>query len=264
MLFSYYLNRAPEAARADGMDKTNVGKLTPATTLSVIVPCCNEERYLRTRVEKLLDIADDQLALELIIVDDKSRDGSPDIARRLEETHPEITVLVHDKSRGKGAALATGFKHATGSIVAVHDGDPEYDPHDLKPLVVPIIEGKADVVLGSRFPATGKHRSAYFWQSLTNKGLTLISTIFSGLNLTDMEGCYKVFRREIVQAISLEEERFGLQPEIAAKVSQVRVLIFDMGVSYYVTIHLPKAVEPLHKRAYSPGHQLKAWIAHRF
>ncbi|MGA2108021.1 MAG: glycosyltransferase family 2 protein [Syntrophorhabdales bacterium] len=245
------------------MDKANVGKLTPGATLSVIMPCYNEEQLLQARIEKLLDIKDDQLALEVIVVDDKSRDRSLDVARRLEETHPEITVLAHDKSRGKGAALATGFKHATGSIVAVHDTDQEYNPRDLKRLVVPIIEGKADVVLESRFPAMGEDRIIYFWYSLLNKGLTLISNMFSELSLTYMESCYKVFRREIIQAIGIEEERFGFEPEIVDKVSEVRVLIFEMGVSYYITIHVPKAPETREKRAYSQGYQLKAWMANR-
>jgi glycosyltransferase involved in cell wall biosynthesis len=245
------------------MDKASVGKLTPGTTLSVIVPCYNEEQLLQTRIEKLLDIKDDQLALEVIVVDDKSRDRSLDVARRLEETHPEITVLAHDKSRGKGAALATGFKHATGSIVAVHDADQENNPRDLKRLVVPIIEGKADVVLESRFPATGEDRIIYFWYSLLNKGLTLISNMFSDPSLTYMESCYKVFRREIIQAIGIEEERFDFEPEIVDKVSEVRVLIFEMGVSYYITIHVPKAPETREKRVYSQGYQLKAWMANR-
>lgn len=245
------------------MDKASVGKVTPGTTLSVIVPCYNEGQYLQTRVEKLLDIKDDQLALEVIIVDDKSRDRSLDIASRLEETHPEITVLAHDKSKGKGAALATGFKYATGSVVAVHDTDPDYDPRDLKPLVVPIIEGKADLVLGSRFFTTGEHRSIYFRYSLLNKGLSLISNMFSDFDLTDMESCYKVFRRDIIQAIRIKDEKFGFEPEIVAKVSQVRVLIYDMGLSYYVTIHVPKPLETTEERAHSQGYQLKARMAHR-
>jgi glycosyltransferase involved in cell wall biosynthesis len=212
--------------------KASVGKQTPGTTLSVIVPCYNEEQYLQTCIEELLKIEDDRLALEVIIVDDKSRDRSLDIARRLEETHPEITVLAHDKNRGKGAALATGFKHATGSTVAVQDADLEYDPRDLKRLVGPIIEGKADVVFGSRFLTAGEHLVTHFWHSLLNKALTLLSNLFSDLNLTDMETCYKVFRREIIQAIRIEEERFGFEPEIVAKVSQMRVRIFEMGISY--------------------------------
>ena len=242
------------------MDKASVGKLTPGTTLSVIVPCFDEEQYLQTRVEKLLDIEDDQLALEVIIVDDTSRDGSLDVARRLEEGHPEIRVIAHDKRRGKGAALVTGFEYAAGSIVAVHDAGPDYDPRDLKRLVVPIIEGKADVVLGSRFLTTGEHRSIYFRYSLLNKGLTLISNMFSDLDFNDMESCYKVFRRDIIHTIRMKEERFGFEPEIVANVSQVRVLIFEMGRSYYITIHVPKAPETSEKRVYSRGYQLKAWM----
>ena len=263
MLFAHRLDCGLERQGVEGMDKASAGKVTPGTTLSVIVPCYNEGQYLRTRVEKLLDIGDDQLALEVIIVDDESRDRSLDIATRLEETHPEVTVLAHDKSRGKGAALATGFKYATGSVVAVYDADPEYDPRDLKRLVVPIIEGKADVVLGSRFFTTGEHRSIYFWYSLLNKGLSNISNMFSDFNLSDMESCYKVFHRDIIQAIRIKDDKFGFEQEIVGKVSQVRVLIYDMGLSYYVTIHVPKPLETAEERAHSQVYQLKAWMARR-
>ncbi len=202
-------------------------------TLSLIVPCYNEEQYLEECIETVLKIQDRNFRLEIIIVDDKSTDRSLEVARRLENTHPEIRVLRHERNRGKGAALRTGFNHATGDIVAVQDADLEYDPKDLKRLIVPIVEGRADVVLGSRFLSSGEHRVLYFWHSMLNKFLTFVSNMFSDLNLTDMETCYKVFRREVIQAVNIEEDRFGFEPEIVAKVAQMRVRIVEMGISYY-------------------------------
>ena len=155
------------------------------------------------------------------------------IAQRLSQKYSEIQVLQHQQNQGKGAALQTGFQQATGEIVAIQDADLEYDPRDLKRMVVPIVNDKADVVLGSRFATGGAHRVLYFWHSLGNKFLTLLSNMFSDLNLTDMECCYKVFRREIIQAITIRESRFGIEPELVAKVAQMRVRIFEMGVSYF-------------------------------
>ena len=140
--------------------------------------------------------------------------------------------MAHDANRGKGAALQTGFQRATGQIVAVQDADLEYDPADLKRMIVPILNDDADVVFGTRFSTSGAHRVLYFWHSVGNKFLTLLSNMFSDLNLTDMECCYKVFRREIIQAINIRESRFGVEPELVAKVAQMRVRIFEMGVSY--------------------------------
>jgi len=219
------------------VDKANPEEEGTRTKLSVIVPCYNEEQHLQASVENLLGIQDSWLALEVIIVDDKSTDRSLDIARQLAQRHSEIMVLSHEKNSGKGAALATGFRHATGSIIAVHDADLEYDPYDLKKLVVPIIQGKADVVFGSRFLTASERRVTHFWHSVINKALTILSNMFSNLNLTDMETCYKVFRREITQAIRIEEARFGFEPEIVAKVSQMKVPIFEMGISYNGRTH---------------------------
>ena len=200
--------------------------------LSIVVPCFNEAQTLERCLQHVLKIQDESLSLEIIIVDDCSTDNSLKIANALAKSFPEITVLCHEQNRGKGAALQTGFQHATGQIVAIQDADLEYDPADLKRMVTPIADNKADVVLGSRFASGGAHRVLYFWHYLGNKFLTLLSNMFSDLNLTDMECCYKVFRREIIQKINIRESRFGVEPELVAKVAQLRVRIFEMGVSY--------------------------------
>ena len=201
--------------------------------LSIVVPCYNESRTLHRCIERVLGIADEALSLEVIIVDDCSTDGSLAIARELAGSHEQIMVLTHEKNRGKGAALSTGFKSATGDFVAVQDADLEYDPKDLRRILVPLVNGDADVVLGSRFLSPGAHRVLYYWHCLANHFLTILSNMFSDLNLTDMECCYKVFRRDVIQRIDIQEERFGFEPEIVAKVAQMRLRIFEVGVSYY-------------------------------
>ncbi len=204
------------------------------TRLTTVIPCYNERSTLEHCVERVLSIADEQLSLEVIIVDDKSGDGSLEIATELARKYPEqIVVIAHDKNQGKGAALRTGFARATGDFVCVQDADLEYDPSDLKRLLQPLISGKADVVLGSRFLTTGEHRVLYFWHSMGNRILTLLSNMFTDLNLTDMECCYKVFRRDVIQGIEIREDRFGFEPEIVAKVAHLRLRIYEMGVSYY-------------------------------
>lgn len=200
--------------------------------LTVVIPCYNEERTLKECVERVLAIADDYLSLEVFIIDDCSGDNSLSIAKELESEHAEITVYHHEKNMGKGAALRTGFEAAKGDFVAVQDADLEYDPRDLKKLLVPLIEGNADVVFGSRLMTTGAHRVLYFWHSLGNRFLTFISNMFTDLNLTDMETCYKVFRREVIQGIDICENRFGFEPEIVAKVAHKRLRIYEMGISY--------------------------------
>jgi len=202
------------------------------TKLSVIIPCFNEERTLKRCVERVMEISDENLSLEIIIVDDASTDNSLAVGRELEREHQEISVLHLDSNQGKGAALRAGFKKATGDFVAVHDADMEYDPMDLKRLLVPLINNRADVVLGSRFLSTGAHRVLYFWHYLGNRFLTFFSNMFTDLNLTDMETCYKVFRREIIQSIDIKENRFGFEPEIVAKIAHMRLRIFEMGISY--------------------------------
>jgi glycosyltransferase involved in cell wall biosynthesis len=169
----------------------------------------------------------------VIIVDDHSNDDSYLFALDLERNYSEIKVIRHEKNFGKGAALRSGFKVASGDYVAVQDADLEYDPNDLKRLLDPLIEGKADVVLGSRFLSPGAHRVLYFWHFMGNRFLTFLSNMFTDLNLTDMETCYKVFRRDIIQNIDIEENRFGFEPEIIAKIAQLRLRIFEIGISYY-------------------------------
>ncbi len=200
--------------------------------LSLVIPCYNEEKTLEACVEKVIAIADDFLELELIIVDDCSKDQSRLVAKRLSERIPGLVLMHHDVNKGKGAALRTGIAAATGDFVAIQDADLEYDPMDLKRLLVPLRNGEADVVLGSRFLSHGYHRVLDFWHSLGNRFLTLLSNMLTDLNLTDMETCYKVFRREVIQAIEIEEDRFGFEPEVVAKIAQQRLRIYEMGISY--------------------------------
>ena len=202
-------------------------------TLSVVVPCYNEQATLAACVQSLLEIQDADLSLEIIIVDDGSSDDSTTVAQALSAEHAEVRLVRHEKNMGKGAALRTGFGEANGDFVAVQDADLEYEPQDLKRLLGPLRSGVADVVLGSRFLSHGAHRVLYFWHSLGNAFLTLVSNIFTDLNLTDMETCYKVFRREVIQAIEIEEDRFGVEPEVVAKVARMRVRIYEMGISYH-------------------------------
>ena len=201
--------------------------------LSVVIPCFNEEQTLRACLENLFDIADENLSLEIIIVDDCSTDQSFSIATELVENYSEIKLLRHERNKGKGAALRSGFAKATGDFVAVQDADLEYDPIDLKRLLIPLINDDADVVLGSRFLSTGAHRVLYFWHYMGNRFLTFLSNMFTDLNLTDMESGYKVFRRDVLQSINIEENGFGFEPEIVAKVAHMRLRIYEMGISYH-------------------------------
>jgi glycosyltransferase involved in cell wall biosynthesis len=204
------------------------------TCLGVVIPCFNERGTLRRCVERIISLEDSQLSFEIIIVDDCSTDGSNSIALGLAERYPgRVTVLRHQKNQGKGAALRTGFTKATGDFVCVQDADLEYDPSDLKRLLRPLLAGKADVVLGSRFLSSGEHRVLYFWHCLGNRFLTFLSNMFTDLNLTDMETGYKVFRRDVLQKITIQEDRFGFEPEIVAKIAHMRLRIYEIGISYY-------------------------------
>jgi dolichol-phosphate mannosyltransferase len=209
-----------------------IGKPARPFVLSVVIPCYNEQETLVSCVEKVLEIEDESLQLELIIVNDCSTDRSLEVARGLKGKYPRIEVFTHARNQGKGAALRTGIARATGDFVAIQDADLEYSPADLKRLVAPLAEGHAEVVFGSRFLASGSHRVLYFWHSLGNRFLTFLSNMLTDLNLTDMETCYKVFRREVIQSIEIEENRFGFEPEVVAKVAQQRLRVYEMGISY--------------------------------
>ena len=197
--------------------------------LSVVIPCHNENRTIESIVHAVK--ASPYCDKEIIIVDDFSTDGCRETLKNKIESE-DVRVIYHDRNQGKGAALRTGFLHATGEIVIVQDADLEYDPNEYSYIVQPILDGKADVVFGSRFVGGGAHRVLYFWHMVGNKILTTLSNMFTNINLTDMETCYKAFRREVVQKIIIEENRFGFEPEITAKVAKLKCRIYEVGISY--------------------------------
>ncbi len=208
--------------------------MTAPQTLSVVVPCYNEERSLEAIIERVLAADRCGLSLEIVIVDDGSSDGSVAVAEALAACHPGIKTVRHPANQGKGAALRTGFKAASGDIVLVQDADLEYSPNDYPKLLKPLLDGRADVVFGSRFRGGEEVRVLYFWHSVGNRVLTLVSNMLTDLNLTDMETCYKVFRREILAEIDITENRFGFEPEITAKIARLatRPRIYEVGISY--------------------------------
>src|SRR5271156_1350584 len=198
--------------------------------LSVVMPVYNERTTLREVVAKVLAVP---LEIELICVDDGSQDGSREILSRLQSDHPQIHVILQPHNMGKGAALRRGIEEATGDFVIIQDADLEYDPAEYPLMIEPLIQGKADVVFGSRFLGGAPHRVLYFWHSVGNRLLTLLSNCLTNINLSDMETCYKGFRREVLQSIPIEEDRFGFEPEITVKIAKRHLRIYEVGISYW-------------------------------
>jgi glycosyltransferase involved in cell wall biosynthesis len=219
--------------------RLGIYRLPEHLVLSVVIPVYNERNTIHEILRQVRAVA---VKKQIILVDDCSKDGTRQILEQMQKEEPDLTIVFHDVNQGKGAALRTGFQRATGQIVIVQDADLEYDPSQYLQLIQPILEGKADVVYGSRFIGE-THRVLHFWHSMANKFLTLLSNMFTRLNLTDMEVCYKVFRREVIQGISLKSNRFGFEPEVTAKVARFampaiedrparRCRIYEMPVSY--------------------------------
>ncbi|MBC8127743.1 MAG: glycosyltransferase family 2 protein [Gloeobacteraceae cyanobacterium ES-bin-144] len=202
----------------------------PDRCLGVVIPVYNEEKTLHIIVSRVL--ARPEVG-ELVIVNDCSSDGTWQTMQDLAKTDDRIRIFTHDINQGKGAALRTGFQQVHSEIVIIQDADLEYDPDEYPKLLTPIVAGRADVVFGSRFLGSGAHRVFYFWHALGNRFLTLLSNMFTNLTLTDMETCYKVFRRDVIKQITIEENRFGFEPEITAKVAKLRVPLYEVSISYY-------------------------------
>lgn len=200
--------------------------------LSIVIPVFNEATTV-LELLRLVESAPLDMDKELVVVDDCSTDGTRDILRKAALDHPNWHLLFHEINRGKGAALRTGFAAATGDFVIIQDADLEYDPREYPILLRPLLEGRADVVFGSRFQGGGPHRVCFFWHYLGNKFLTTFSNMLTNLNLTDMEVCYKVFRREVLQSLHLREDRFGFEVEITAKVAKGKWRLYEVPISYY-------------------------------
>ncbi|MBI1371692.1 MAG: glycosyltransferase [Phycisphaera sp.] len=201
--------------------------------LSIVIPVYNEVKFFTTILDRVESIeVPGGLERQIIIIDDCSTDGTTDLLKQLAKDRPDLTILFHEVNQGKGAALKTGFQHVEGDIALIQDADLEYDPADYPRLLEPILLGKADVVYGSRFIGGAAHRVLYYWHSLANGFLTMLSNMLTNLNLTDMECCYKVFRHEVLDRIELQEPRFGIEPELTAKVSRLRARIYEVHVAY--------------------------------
>lgn len=195
--------------------------------LSVVMPVYNERATIEELIKRVLDTPGD---MELIVVDDASTDGTRDVLQRITDAH--VRVFLHERNQGKGASLQTGFSHATGDVIIIQDADFEYDPHEYPKLLAPILDGRADVVYGSRFKGGEAHRVLFFWHSVGNRFLTLLSNMFTNLNLSDMETGYKVFKKEVLDRIALKERRFGFEPEITAKIARLGCRVYEVGISY--------------------------------
>ena len=205
--------------------------------LSIIIPAYNEEATITSILDKVSSVdLGSGMTMELVVVNDCSKDRTGDIVQDWKNMHPDITLSYHfhEVNKGKGAALHTGIAQAKGDLIIVQDADLEYDPREFTLLLKPILEGHADVVYGSRFMGGNPHRILFFWHSLGNRFLTFLSNMFTNLNLTDMETCYKLFRADILKSLSLKERRFGFEPEVTAKTSRIKgVRIYEVGISYY-------------------------------
>ena len=202
--------------------------------LSIVMPVYNEATTLEKIVEKVKKVDLGKVEKELVLVDDCSIDGTADVMEKIKQANPQWKYLRHEINRGKGAALRTGFREATGDIVVIQDADLEYDPEDIKLLLKPILDGYADVVYGSRFLGGGPHRVVFFWHYVGNRFLTTLSNMMTDLNLTDMEVCYKMFKKEVLDSIVLKEDRFGFEVEITAKIARGKKWrIYEVPISYY-------------------------------
>ncbi len=199
--------------------------------LSVVVPVYNERGTISEIIRRIRAV---EIDTEILVVDDGSTDGTREILEKMAQAD-DLRIFLHERNRGKGAALRTAFEHITGDIVVIQDADLEYDPAEYRRLIQPIVSGVADVVYGSRFLSAGPHRVLYFWHSVANRALTTLSNMFTDLNLTDMETCYKAFRREVIQTIgpTLKQNRFGIDPELTAKVARRNYRIYELGISYF-------------------------------
>jgi glycosyltransferase involved in cell wall biosynthesis len=220
---------APRAALTHGPQPVKSEELA-RMKLSVIIPVYNEAFTIREIIDRVRSVKIDK---EIIVVDDYSTDGTRAVLAQIEREIPELTVIYHERNFGKGRALRSGFVAARGDYVIVQDADLEYDPEDYAKLLHPLDRNQADAVYGSRFITTQEHRVLYFWHSMANKFLTLLSNMLTDLNLTDMETCYKVFRRELIQSIPLEEDRFGFEPEITCKLSKAGARMYEVGIAYH-------------------------------
>ncbi|MDA0990481.1 MAG: glycosyltransferase family 2 protein [Verrucomicrobia bacterium] len=200
--------------------------------LSIVIPVYNEVATIRKLLNQVVAV-DLGIEKELVIVDDCSSDGTSDVLRELETAHPDWRFVYHEVNQGKGAALRSGFQATTGDIVVIQDADLEYDPKDIRLLLGPVIGGHADVVYGSRFLGGGPHRVVYYWHYLGNRFLTTLSNMMTDLNLTDMEVCYKMFRKEVLEGIEIQENRFGFEVEITAKIAKGQWRIYEVPISYY-------------------------------
>jgi glycosyltransferase involved in cell wall biosynthesis len=197
--------------------------------LSVVLPVYNEAATIGNVIQTVLS---QRPVKQLVIVDDCSSDGTSDKLKAIAQNEPRIMLIRHEVNQGKGAALRTGFTHATCAVVIIQDADLEYDSSEYYRLLAPVLSGKADVVFGSRFMSSDARRVLFYWHSVGNNVLTTLSNMATGLNLTDMEVCYKLFRREIIQGIKIEENRFGFEPEITAKVARLKVRVYEVAISY--------------------------------